>query len=94
MAPKDEVLRGGAWVVVAGVLVVGSVGAAAVVMFSVISASMSWSEGMMMGTVVGRAGVSAPAAVMTGAGVEVVVALAGVAGGACCARNRSLRSGS
>ncbi len=95
MAPNEEPLRGEFWVLVAGVFVVGSVGAAAAMAFSVISASMSWSEGIMMGMLVGRACVSAPAAVMIGIGVEVEFSLADVvAGGACCARNRSLRSGS
>jgi len=82
---------------VVGAFVVGNSGAAAIVVFSKISASISWSEGMMMGTFAGRAGVSAPAAVMIGAGVEVAFGLAGVAGvagGACCDLNRSLRSGS
>ncbi len=95
MALNDEVLRGAGWVVEAGALVVGSIGAAAAMAFSVISASISWSEGIMMGILVGRAGVSAPAAAMTAVGVEVEFGLAGVgAVRACCARNRSLRSGS
>ncbi len=64
------------------------------VVFSKISASISWSEGMMMGTFVGRAGVSAPAAVMTGGVIEVGFGLAAAAGGACCDLNRCLRSGS
>ena len=77
-----------------GVFVVGNSGAAAVVVFSKISASISWSEGMIMGTFAGRVVVSAPAAVMIGAVVEVGFGLAGAAGAACCALNRSLRSGS
>jgi hypothetical protein len=73
---------------------VGSNGAAAVVVFSAISASVSWSEGIMMGMLVGRGDVSAPAAVIIGAGVKVEFGLAGEAVGGCCVRILSRRSGS
>jgi short subunit fatty acids transporter len=94
---------------VAGVFVVGRRGAAAamVLVFSAISTSISWSDGIMMGTLLAGAElgittdgreVSALVVAIIGTGLAPGVGLGLAARAAACAAsstlNRSLRSGS